>query len=75
MDNTLDNVLHCKAAVKGAWGVPQQVTETALLYIRKHCLHALGPLQGHTTFNESLVCYTPPGMDPRRSGLLCEHDA
>ena len=25
-------------AVKGAWGVPQQVTETALLYIRKHCL-------------------------------------
>ena len=38
MDNTLDNVLHCKAAVKGAWGVPQQVTGTALLYIRKHCL-------------------------------------
>ena len=57
-----------KIAVKGAWGVPQQVTGTALLYIRKHCLHALGPLQGHTTFNESLVCYTPPGMDAAASG-------
>ena len=27
-----------------------------------HCLQVLGPLQEHTTFRESLVCYTsPPG--------------
>ena len=32
------------------------------LYRRLHCLQALGPLQEHTTFRESLVCYTsPPG--------------
>ena len=32
------------------------------LYKRLHCLQALGPLQEHTTFRESLVCYTsPPG--------------
>ena len=32
------------------------------LYKQLHCLQALGPLQEHTTFRESLVCYTsPPG--------------
>lgn len=32
------------------------------LYKRLPCLQVLGPLQEHTTFRESLVCYTsPPG--------------
>lgn len=39
------------------WDAAQQVA----LYIRKHCLQVLGPLQEHTTFRESLVCYTSPG--------------
>ena len=36
------------------------------LCVQKHCLPLLGPLQEHTTFNESLVCYTSPGR-----GALC----
>lgn len=36
------------------------------LCVQKHCLPLLGPLQEHTTFNESLVCYTSPG-----GGVLC----
>ena len=36
--------------------------KSSVLYIRLPCLQALGPLQEHTTFLESLVCYTsPPG--------------
>lgn len=36
--------------------------KSSVLYIRLPCLQALGPLQEHTTFRESLVCYTsPPG--------------
>ena len=31
------------------------------LCVQKHCLLLLGPLQEHTTFTESLVCYTSPG--------------
>lgn len=32
--------------------------KSSVLYIRLPCLQALGPLQEHTTFRESLVCYT-----------------
>ena len=36
--------------------------KSSVLYIRLPCLQALGPLQEHTTFRESLVRYTsPPG--------------
>ena len=36
--------------------------KSSVLYIRLPCLQVLGPLQEHTTFCESLVCYTsPPG--------------
>ena len=36
--------------------------KSSVLYIRLPCLQVLGPLQEHTTFRESLVCYTsPPG--------------
>lgn len=36
--------------------------KSSVLYIRLPCLQALGPPQEHTTFRESLVCYTsPPG--------------
>ena len=34
--------------------------KSSVLYIRLPCLQALGPLQEHTTFRESLVCYTSP---------------
>ena len=36
--------------------------KSSVLYIRLPCLQALGPLQEHTAFRESLVCYaSPPG--------------
>ena len=45
------------------WDAAQQVlARQGALYIQRHCLQVLGPLQEHTTFRESLVCYTsPPG--------------
>ena len=48
------------AAAVGLGYVPTSACKG--LYIRLHCLRTLCPLQEHTTFNESLVCYTsPPG--------------
>ena len=52
-------VLH----VQRVWDAAQQVlARQEALYIQRHCLQVQGPLQEHTTFRESLVCYTsPPG--------------
>ena len=69
------NSLHPAGADPWVWDSSQQVLATQgavyvqghclqeqRLYRRLHCLQALGPLQEHTTFRESLVCYTsPPG--------------
>ena len=47
-----------------AWAVYVQghCLQEQRLYKRLHCLQVLDPLQEHTTFRESLVCYTsPPG--------------
>ena len=70
------NSLHPAGADPWVWDSSQQVLATqggpcmyraiacksSVLYIRLPCLQALGPLQEHTTFRESLVCYTsPPG--------------
>ena len=47
---------------KGAMYIQGHCLQEQRLYRRLHCLQALGPLQEHTTFRESLVCYTsPPG--------------
>ena len=49
-------------ATQGAVYVQGHCLQEQRLYKRLHCLQALGPLQEHTTFRESLVCYTsPPG--------------
>ena len=69
------NSLHPAGADPWVWDSSQQVLATQgavyvqghclqeqRLYKRLHCLQALGPLQEHTTFRESRVCYTsPPG--------------
>ena len=69
------NSLHPAGADQWVWDSSQQVLATQgavyvqghclqeqRLYKRLHCLQTLGPLQEHTTFRESLVCYTsPPG--------------
>ena len=69
------NSLHPAGADPWVWDSSQQVLQrkgpcmyraiackSSVLYIRLPCLQALGPLQEHTTFRESLVCYTsPPG--------------
>ena len=57
------NSLHPAGAALWVWDSSQQVLAAqGAMYIRGHCLQALGPLQEHTTFRESLVCYTsPPG--------------
>ena len=47
-------------ATQGAVYVQGHCLQEQRLYKRLHCL--LDPLQEHTTFRESLVCYTsPPG--------------
>ena len=49
-------------ATQGAVYVQGHCLQEQRLYKQLHCLQALGPLQEHTTFRESLVCYTsPPG--------------
>ena len=49
-------------AAQGAMYIQGHCLQEQRLYRRLHCLQALGPLQEHTTFRESLVCYTsPPG--------------
>lgn len=49
-------------ATQGAVYVQGHCLQEQRLYKRLPCLQALGPLQEHTTFRESLVCYTsPPG--------------
>lgn len=50
-------------AAMWVWDSSQQVLATqGAVYVQGHCLQVLGPLQEHTTFRESLVCYTsPPG--------------
>ena len=45
-------------ATQGAVYVQGHCLQEQRLYKRLHCLQALGPLQEHTTFRESLVCYT-----------------
>ena len=47
-------------ATQGAVYVQGHCLQEQRLYKRLHCLQALGPLQEHTTFRESLVCYTFP---------------
>lgn len=49
-------------ATQGAVHVQGHCLQEQRLYKRLPCLQVLGPLQEHTTFRESLVCYTsPPG--------------
>lgn len=49
-------------ATQGAVYVQGHCLQEQRLYKRLPCLQVLGPLQEHTTFRESLVCYTsPPG--------------
>ena len=50
-------------ATQGAVYVQGHCLQEQRLYKQLHCLQALDPLQEHTTFRESLVCYTsPPGF-------------
>ena len=85
------NSLHPAGADPWVWDSSQQVLATQgavyvqghclqeqRLYKRLHCLQALGPLQEHTTFRESLVCYTsPPGgvdsLESVRGSRLARH--
>lgn len=69
------NSLHPAGADPWVWDSSQQVLATqGAVYVQGHCLQeqrivytsallaSNGPLQEHTTFRESLVCYTsPPG--------------
>ena len=45
--------------------------KSSVLYIRLPCLQELGPLQEHTTFHESLVCYTSPPGGGRSVRMYC----
>lgn len=53
------------------WDAAQQVlARQGALYIQRHCLQVQGPLQEHTTFRESLVCYTSPPGGVDSSGFV-----
>ena len=60
-------VLH----VQRVWDAAQQVlARQEALYKQRHCLQVQGPLQEHTTFRESLVCYTSPPGGVGSSGFV-----
>ena len=75
LTSSRSNNLHPAGADPWVWDSSQQVLATqGAVYVQGHCLQeqrlykrlpclqVLGPLQEHTTFRESLVCYTsPPG--------------
>ena len=57
-------------ATQGAVYIQGHCLQEQRLYRRLHCLQALGPLQEHTTFRESLVCYTSPSNVVYALGVL-----
>ena len=67
--------LHPAGADPWVWDAAQQVLATqGAVYVQGHCLQALGPLQEHTTFRESLVCYTSQCVIPRSAGSIVQND-